>query len=548
MGAGNHPVPSPTAHPDSREHRPIQMASRLHTGEKSASPAVALPMIKLTRPFLLPARLLWPLLPLLNASLALAQSPVIETPIDIDEAFRQQGRTPPELLDPVRLSPVASSHYFLHDLPAQRVAFVFLPPRIPVLYAPLHLRSPLDTGVPPPAELDGHVADIFYPQLAARLAADDLPRRLRLKLESYRTTKAALQAELRELIAYTRDQTPADRLAAFAASAREQAPRLEELEVSEERLRAELGAPVPTGPRGRGAGAMPPTALPPPADAPFMRAAAFFLDGLSPAQRRLLRAVADESESRPDPTVPTVTFFFAPEGASLRLPAELAPSTRALIESFTTDRRTLALTLIDTIRAPRCDSNRLAELAAAQAPALAALESQAEEIRLALRPLPEPPGMAPLVIPPALAERLASYRERKKALFRELYTSIRITASAGATTGADQARPAAIPVSAFTPEQQAKLTALNTEMSALRAALGEHRRNSGATADRKSIDTLIEDFERARQLQELRDLYRDYRTALLEPGLSSAQRRLLFGAGLQALDLPLPFGEVLLQP
>ena len=505
-------------------------------------------MIKLPRPFRLPSRLRWSLLPLLTAGLALAQSPATEPPIDIDEAFRQQGRPPPELLDPVRLSPVASSHYFLHDLPAQRISFVFLPPRIPALYAPLHLRSPLDTGVPPPAELSGHVADLFYPQLAARLAADDLPRRLRLKLEAYRTTKAALRAELRELLAGTRDRTPADRLAAIAASAREQAPRLEELEASEERLRAELGAPVPTGTGGRDAGAKHSTALPSPADAPLMRAAAFFLEGLSPAQRRLLRAVADESESRPDPTVPTATFFFAPEGASLHLPAELAPATRAAIDSFTTARRTLAFTLLDAIRAPRCDANRLAELATAQAPPLAALESQAEEIRLALSPLPELPGTATRVIPPALAERLASYRERKKALFRELYTSITTPASVAATTGADQGRPAAIPVSAFTPEQQTKLTALNTEMSALRAALAEHRRNSGATADRKSIDTLIADFERARQLQEIRELYRDYRTAMLEPGLLPAQRRLLFDAALQALALPLPFGDPVRQP
>ena len=40
--------------------------------------------------------------------------------------------------------------------------------------------------------------------------------------------------------------------------------------------------------------------------------------------------------------------------------------------------------------------------------------------------------------------------------------------------------------------------------------------------------------------------YLDYRAAVFEPALSREQRRLLFGAALRKLDLPLPDGE--LQP
>jgi hypothetical protein len=39
------------------------------------------------------------------------------------------------------------------------------------------------------------------------------------------------------------------------------------------------------------------------------------------------------------------------------------------------------------------------------------------------------------------------------------------------------------------------------------------------------------------------DKYRDYQAAVLMPGLSAGQRRLLFDAAVEQLDLPLPSGE-----
>jgi len=41
---------------------------------------------------------------------------------------------------------------------------------------------------------------------------------------------------------------------------------------------------------------------------------------------------------------------------------------------------------------------------------------------------------------------------------------------------------------------------------------------------------------------------RDYRNAMLQPGLSPEQRRLLFDGALQKLALPLPRGELLFEP
>jgi hypothetical protein len=62
--------------------------------------------------------------------------------------------------------------------------------------------------------------------------------------------------------------------------------------------------------------------------------------------------------------------------------------------------------------------------------------------------------------------------------------------------------------------------------------------------DRKSINDLLEEFENSRQEQEVWERYRDYQTAVLLPGLSPEQRRLLFAAAVEKLALPLPAGEV----
>ena len=42
--------------------------------------------------------------------------------------------------------------------------------------------------------------------------------------------------------------------------------------------------------------------------------------------------------------------------------------------------------------------------------------------------------------------------------------------------------------------------------------------------------------------------YRDYQTAVFQPGLSPEQRRLLFDGALQKLALPLPDGQPPRQP
>ncbi len=439
------------------------------------------------------------------------------------------------------------SYYYFNLPPPAAAPLVFLPPDPLPLDTPVPLRSPLDTGVAPPAELAAHVHDLFYPQLASRLAEDNLPRRQRLKLDDYRALKLALLEELHSALAASAGVEASARHAALAACAVRQASRLQELEATAEQLRTELGRL-----RDEWLSASPPARPSAPApgrdtDFTLLRIAAYQADGLSLEQRRLLLSLAVEGEMRPSPAAPGTLFFFSPEGASLRLPATVSPQLAGRIAAYTTARRALGDELLAVLgQASFSDPAGLRQLAGRQAPGFAALETLAASLREDLRNTPGVDGVPPApAAPPALAARLNAYRDRKQALLRQLNTTLNQTVrAAGAATPAGLA----VPVSAFTADQQAEIAVLNREKNELRLALAEHHRANAAVQDRKSVDNLLEEFERARFAQELQEKYRDYRAALLEPGLSPAQRRLLLDAALQALAIPLPSGESIHRP
>ena len=82
-------------------------------------------------------------------------------------------------------------------------------------------------------------------------------------------------------------------------------------------------------------------------------------------------------------------------------------------------------------------------------------------------------------------------------------------------------------------------------LSAIESVRQEAGRIIGQTEPRL-IDATVGAATRIAALRETEDGYREYRLAVFEPGLSAAQRRLLFDAAVEKLDLPLPRGE--LQP
>jgi hypothetical protein len=154
--------------------------------------------------------------------------------------------------------------------------------------------------------------------------------------------------------------------------------------------------------------------------------------------------------------------------------------------------------------------------------------------------MPGPPAPPPL--PKQIVAQISEYRSHKADLLKVLLTELAKPATAGPS------REGAVApheqVAAFNRAHDAQCAQLTKERDGIREALAQYVRSENAPQDRKSINDLLEEFENARQEQELWEQYRDYQSAVLLPGLSAEQRRLLFDAAVEKLALPLPTGEV----
>ena len=470
--------------------------------------------------------------------------------------------------DSVRFNNESSTHLYNTRGPRVQPDYFFFPPDPPPLGAELRLFLPAVTGMPAPPELAAYANELFYPVLSTRLAAEDLPRRLQLGLAAYRAAKTELQNELRSRIAQLKDADAADQQRELAALARAQAPRIAELDTTAARFRTDL---LRSGMYGALAGrgdwndgrtwhltSKPdekPARDPLQMEFEVVRAAAYYQDGLSSAQRRLLREIAMELQMEirrsTDPAQPTegaAPIFFSPETARIRVPADLPAELAGQVAAFVAERKGLKAELREAIRnydgATASERTRvLQQLAAKQEPRIAALEERAEDIRRGLASIPDLPGPpAPPRLPADLAARISAYRGHKLDLLKALHAVV--APPAPAAPPRQRAMPAQEEVAVFNREHAAQFAELKTEKDGIREALAQYMRGDHAPRDRKSIDGLLEEFENARQRQEVWEKYRDYQVAVLMPGLSPEQRRLLFDAAVEKLALPLPGGEV----
>ncbi len=452
-----------------------------------------------------------------------------------------------ERFDRVRFTNPASTYYFVKD-PVVAESFCYLPPVPPPLGSEIPLFGTLIPNGPAASpRLAPHVLDCFYPMLGSALADGELSRPIQAQLEAYQAEKYALQEQVRTRLAELKEAEPAVRERQLAELAEEQAPRFAALEARAEKLRAELQRLHPLGgpPEARREadevraqpGAYQPSAAELEADA--LQLAAFYQEGLSAPQRLLLREASSElwSDARGKPAGTEAGarwLFFSPELARIRLPANLP----ALLEKSIADYSTLKHALMGELRgllgnralAGPARTDALKQLAIDQAPRMSAVEALAEDIRRGLAGLPEAAGPAPApALPADLAARISAYRRHRIEALQTLHDLL--------------ARPGKGSVADFTRTQGAILGDLNRENAEIRLAVGEYVRGTGRPGDRKSIDDLLRDFEGARQEQESQARFRDYQAAVLQPGLSRDQRRVLFDAAVTQLALPLPAGQ-----
>ena len=432
---------------------------------------------------------------------------------------------------------------------------VFFPPAPPPLGSAPDGPEAGGLRVAPPAELAPFLAEPFYAPLSAHLASPDpdawLSSRQKQELAAFRDAKAALQAELLARLYTLRESEPAARRRELEAFAREQTPRLQELERTAEHLRGEFAA----GDDARAEPGFEP-GLPgaaPAADrsaAARLRRAAFYEPALAPEQRRLVRELvlelAEDAAGRGGAAGRWI--LFSPDTTRVPLPEPLQQELAAKVADYLALKgalkRELRSALVHPLRPPGSPAEDLAALAAQQAPRFQQLERLAEEIRDGLQPLVPDPLRVPRLpaLPPGLEERIAAYRRAKLELQKALLARVQ-EAAGRAPAGDSAAQQARVQqtIDAFTRDHAARYAALDAAKESIRRDLaGLKGAGAAGGGDDRSADRLLRNFTDSFQQYELWRLYYEYRIAVFEPGLSPEQRRLLLGVALERLAPPPP--------
>lgn len=476
------------------------------------------------------------------------------------------------------------------------VAAVFFPPTSPIYGAAIAERHATAARLlqgrrlVAPDGLADFVCDPFYPALSTRLFLLDLNAKLEARLHGYRARRLEqVNALLNQFVALhdLPEEVQEQQLREFA---RAQTPLLVALETEADQLQEDL---IADGIRNRvnwdarrrwRLGSIKSGANGADAEAEFqvVRATAFYQKGLAPQQRGLLRELAIDLESvaRKARGLPvrrgdSDAMFFSPETARFRLPPELPPALRERIGLYNGQKAELKRELRETVAASEKmkateRTQAFEALADKQWPQLGELEKLADEIRtlLAARFAVAAPAPPPW-IPPGFLATIRAYNEDRDDYFADLRGEIERAVSAipqPDTSGSpdervQRQREYVVKVA----EARRQSTMEFQERNADRFAALEQRHNairSGLTTiaekqtDRKTgrplnADTLLRQY--AASMEEFDTfgraavIYTNYRIAMLQPGLSPEQRRLLFGYALIGLAQPLPHGELMPQ-
>jgi len=475
----------------------------------------------------------------------------------------------------------------------------FFPPLVPILGGSLYeARQPIrgtNLRPAPPEGLADYVNECFYPVLGTRLFQAGVDRKLQDRLDAYRANRTALINELVEKLAILEPAEPAVRATELGTLSASQRPRILALEAEAERLRDELvrgnlhqgsadWSAERTWKLGETKISRPDLAAA--AEFHVIRAAAYYQKGLTAEQRGLLREVAMELQvaaraarrlpsSRNDPIVANfdlAAVFFSPETARLILPTGLPSALVSQIATFNRDKAVLKQELHDAVVQQDKASNgrrtdAFVSLAESQRARLAALGDLAEEIRLGFAALPPPPPPAASPLPPDLLARIEAYEKDRAELDGELNDRLRVVilpqpmdaAPTRLTKDEDRywhervnaARAATVKrvTENFQRENRDRYTRLAQRFELISAdlAAAAEMRIDPKTGRPLTPQTLqLRHNEAMRQFDRLgreEAIFKNYRTAMLLPGLSPEQRRLLLGAAVVGLAQALPPGE-----
>ncbi len=481
-----------------------------------------------------------------------------------------------------------------NDEPEVRFPVVFFPP-VPPVYGVRILEHAGGTRIrfggrqlTPPDGLADFAGELLYPALSTRLYSGALSQALATRLEAYRARRNKLVHALLDQNVMLHDAADDVREREFRAIALVQTSAIAALEIEAETLQRELtrnrlGLDIGwnTGRKWK-LDSFPARREWMNLEAEFqiVRAAAFYQEGLVPAQRGLLRELALELEGRarkargePAERWENDAMFFSPETARLRLPPDLSRAVLDRIGEYNAQKAALKAQLRQTVNQQEKSSRgdrvvMFSRLAEEQWPRLAQLETLAEELRgdLAPRFIPAPPEKPP-AIPSWLIDVIQSYNEDRDSYFGELQQAMR-TAAAGiprpprSGDSDEQIRLedeyAAIRKQAerdavleFQQRQEARFAALAGRYAAIRTALEAIAKTTHdpKTGRKLDVETLLRQHTAAMAefdgFGRATAIYTNYRIAMLQRGLSPEQRRLLFSYAVAGLAQPLPYGEPL---
>ncbi len=483
------------------------------------------------------------------------------------------------------------------DPDAMKLAF--FPPTPPVFGAPIvdpadkpaYYRSRLLTA---PQELGDYVNEFFYPALGTRITTGSgLDEKFTAKLEAYRAMRAALLNELVDELTVLETAAAATREQRLGSLAARQTPRIVTLEAEAEALRDELI-------RGRlwqrtvdwneyrrwslGVTRFPGDIASKEAEFQAIRAAAFYQRGLTPEQRGLVREIALDLEVKA--RVPrrnqavrvgeeqdVFAMFFSPEMARVRLPPNVPAALRAKIGHYNQEKAALKRELRETIveqdkRPVFLRTEAFAALAEKQWPQLSTLAELAEDIRREFAALPPPPPLAaPPRIPAELMERMERYERDRSAIMAAqnervvqavrralaMPPSLSLEARRDWLENLPRIRADAVreAMQEFQQENLEAFAELKARFTAIHADLGVIASTyiDAKTGRPMTADTLQQNYLAALQQFDAfgreEVIYKHYKVALFQPGLSPEQRRLLFGMAVVGLARALPIAEPL---
>ena len=441
----------------------------------------------------------------------------------------------------------------------------------------------------PPELLADYVNEAFYPPLSTRLMDRSLRAQLLARLEEYRERRGMLLEELADQMLTLQGAETAIRESELRAFAVQQNPQIVSVEREAEALRRALidgglfqtsvdwskhrrwrmGA---TRYRNDQAGKE--------AQFQVIRAAAYYENGFTIEQRGLLLELAAELQvraraARPIPLPRTddpAAIFFSPAMSRFRLPKNATPRLTVLLGRFNGLKGELKQGLREAVfaqdrAAPRERAIAFEALAEREALRLAELEKLADEIRAEMAVIPRPPLLAGPQLPAALVLQIETYRQNRRTFIEEFEQAVR------AAMDLHRSRVSVRPVNEMERAELARLLAEGR--IGVRAKVAQtfrkmhreryeemHRRYQGIqrhlevlaagrsdaeTGKPLTAETLLRGYadseERFNAFGREEVIYKGYWHAMMMPGLSPEQRRLLFGAAWVGLAQPLPAGE-----